>query len=132
MKKSKINKKLYFILIPSILVSLLVGIYIGMVLQQMIIGALMVSFGESLAGTNIEFNVDFNESLLVDGFKENLNLFVKELNQSKSLNKGLFCNAKHYACVMHDQNDYTSHGLEWSEEQLIKSIKVCERFCYYG
>ncbi|MEK6884258.1 MAG: hypothetical protein AABY22_31800 [Nanoarchaeota archaeon] len=41
-----------------------------------------------------------------------------------------FCSAGQYGCVLHDQVDYTSHGLEFGYSELNKSIERCARlFC---
>lgn len=80
MKKKESKKKLVFVLI-IVAIALFVGIYMGMIIQQMIFIAGMVEFGESLEGTSIEVNVDLNETQLIEGFKEGLlPLFNKTFN----------------------------------------------------
>jgi len=82
MKKKKSNVNLVFVL-TIVAIALFGGIYIGMVIQQMIFIAGMVEFGESLEGTSIEVNVDLNETQLIEGFKESLlPIFNKTLNNN--------------------------------------------------
>ena len=67
------------------LICMVIGIIIGMQLQQMIFIAGMVEFGESLEGTNIEVNIDFNETKLIEGFRDSL---IPVLNQSVQEKRG--------------------------------------------
>lgn len=76
-KKERKLKKIPFIMFPIVIICLLLGIFIGMSLQQMLIGELLNSFGRSLDGTNIEVNVDFNETILINGVKD----ISRELNE---------------------------------------------------
>jgi hypothetical protein len=75
--KHKITPSLLYILI-GLIASLLMGIYIGMTIQQMVIIAGMVEFGESLAGTNINVTIDLNETELVKGFKDEMSFIYNE------------------------------------------------------
>ena len=82
MKDKEKKKNLVFVLI-IIAIALFGGIYIGMVIQQMIFIAGMVEFGESLEGTSIEVNIDLNETQLIEGFKKSLlPIFNKTLNDN--------------------------------------------------
>lgn len=56
----------------GVILGLIGGIYTGMIMQQMIFGALAVEFGESLAGTNINVTVNLNETKLIEGFNETM------------------------------------------------------------
>lgn len=65
-----------FILLIGLLIGLSFGVILGMTLQQRLFINGAVEFGESLEGTNIdaEINIDFNETLLIEGFKEAINM----------------------------------------------------------
>ena len=76
-KKKLDNKALGFALITAA-VGIIGGIIIGMIIQQMIYGALLVEVAEGLEGTDIEINIDFNETMFLEGFKEVLNETMKE------------------------------------------------------
>jgi hypothetical protein len=78
------KRKWLFPLICGLL-GIIGGIIIGMQLQQMIFIAGIVEFGESLEGTNIEVNIDFNETKLIEGFTNSL---IPVLNQSVQEKRG--------------------------------------------
>ena len=61
----------------------LLGMIYWLLAQQLIVGALMNEFGESLEGVHLEVNVDLNETVLLEGMKENLNDFIIKLNETK-------------------------------------------------
>ncbi len=50
------------------------GFIMGILVQMMIIQSTLIKVAEGLEGTNIEVNVDFNETLIVDRIHENLGL----------------------------------------------------------
>ena len=80
----KYKKKKYSLLfvVGLVGVTFLGGMIIGMVFQQMIFTASAVEFGESLEGVTV--NVDLNETVLVDKFKE---VFITLFNQTIQENK---------------------------------------------
>ena len=78
MKKKKIDERTKYMLI-GVAIGILGGILLGMVLQQMILTAQMVEFGESLEGTTFNIEVDLNETVLVDRFTE---AFIPIFNQT--------------------------------------------------
>jgi len=83
--KRESKKNLSYILVIA-LVGTLAGTLLGMQIQQMIFIAGMVEIAEGLEGTNIEINVDLNETQIVEGFTKFLNesLIDKEFkNDSK-------------------------------------------------
>jgi hypothetical protein len=62
--------------------------------------------------------------------RDNSNIPKIIAESSISYNITDFCNQAQYGCVMHDQIDYTSHGLSWTEEDFIRSKEQCGRiFC---
>lgn len=69
--------------IVGIAIGMMAGLYLGFVIQQMIFIAGMVEFGESLEGTDIEVNIDLNETKLIEGFKETfIPIFNQTINKS--------------------------------------------------
>jgi len=54
------------------------GLVIGMLIQQMIFVAGAVEIAEGLEGTNIEINIDINETKLVEGFTKFINETLQE------------------------------------------------------
>lgn len=54
-------------------IGLLGGVLLGIHIQQMIFIAGAVEFAEGLEGTNIEINIDFNETQLIEGFTKFIN-----------------------------------------------------------
>ncbi len=81
--KDKFDKSKFTIHLVIYLGILFMGIVIGMLLQQLIIQASLVKVAMGLEGTNIEINVDINETILVDRVYENLGL--SELNLTEEL-----------------------------------------------
>ncbi len=63
------------ILILGIAIGCLGGILLGMVIQQMIFKISVVEIARGLEGVNIEINVDFNETLIVDRAMDKMNEF---------------------------------------------------------
>ncbi len=55
------------------------GLYCGAILQQEYYFKVAVGIAEGLEGTNIEVNVDLNETELIEGFKKE---FIPILNQT--------------------------------------------------
>ena len=70
--KRESKKNLSYILVIA-LVGTLAGTLLGMQIQQMIFIAGMVEIAEGLEGTNIEINVDLNETQIVEGFTKFIN-----------------------------------------------------------
>jgi len=68
-------------------VGLLGGIWLGMIFQQMIFTASLVEFGESLEGTNIEINVNLNETQLIEGFRKTIIPILNQTNQENGTAK---------------------------------------------
>ena len=72
----------------GVVIGLVAGIYLGFVIQQMILIAGLVEFGEALEGTNIEINVDINETKLIEGFSEVFNETITNINFSEGGENG--------------------------------------------
>ncbi len=71
-------------LILGVLIGMMGGILLGIIIQQMIIEHELIAFGESLEGVNFEVNVDFNETLLIEGFKESLVPLLNKTNKTNN------------------------------------------------
>ena len=61
-----------------ILLGMVIGFLLGIVCQQMIFLTGAVKVAEGLEGTNIEVNIDLNETQLVKGIKEEFMPFFNE------------------------------------------------------
>ena len=83
---SKDVTQMKMLMVFCIGVALIGGIMIGAVVQQMIFGALAVEFAEGLEGTNIEVNVDINETMIVEGTREALLFIFNETEAHNSNN----------------------------------------------
>lgn len=57
------------------------GIYLGMILQQMILTASFVEIAEGLEGTHFEVNIDLNETEIMEGVKEIYTPILKQALQ---------------------------------------------------
>ncbi len=71
MKKPEIKK---FMIIFIYIAILSVGIIIGMLLQQLIIQKTAIKIMNALDGSNIEINIDLNETQLVESAYELMGL----------------------------------------------------------
>ena len=72
------RKNFLWAVVLGMSIGVLVGVLIGIQIQQMIFIVGMVEFGESLEGTNIEVNIDLNETQLVEGFTKFFNESFQE------------------------------------------------------
>jgi len=74
-RKTMNNEKrnLILMLIVGVGIGVLGGFVLGMFYQQLMFIAGAVEFAEGLEGTNIEINVDLNETQIVEGFTKFIN-----------------------------------------------------------
>ena len=66
-------------------VSILGGMMIGMIIQQMIFTASAVEFGESLEGVTFNIEVDLNETIIVDRISEIWTPIFNQTIQEKNI-----------------------------------------------
>ena len=71
--KPKTKRKISIWIIIVGIIGILVGIWMGMILQQMIFIQGLTDFGESLEGTSFELNINMNETIMMDRMIEFLN-----------------------------------------------------------
>lgn len=69
----------YYTMYIFISLALVMGIIIGMMFQQMLFTASAVEIGNSLEGSTFNIQVDFNETKLVEEFRDKI---VPVLNES--------------------------------------------------
>jgi len=82
-KNNKIKDKNLILIFVMLGIGMVGGFLMGTYYQQMIFTAGLVEFGESLEGTNIEVNIDLNETKLVEGFTKMFNeTLTKNLTQN--------------------------------------------------
>jgi hypothetical protein len=86
-EKRKKNRRLYplWIVIAFIGVSLLGGIVVGIIIEQMVITASAVQIGESLEGTTFNLQIDLNETELINGFNQTMQQIIPLMNISKEV-----------------------------------------------
>lgn len=80
----KQDKKFFIFGLVCFGIGILGGVLIGMHWQQMLITASLVEIAEGLEGTNIDVNIDLNETQLIEGFSGVINQSIKEMNVTQN------------------------------------------------
>lgn len=77
----KMNDKTKLLILGLVIISLMVGFWIGMIVQQMIFTTSVIGIAEAFEGNTLNIEININETLMVDRMFSHIN---NSLNQSES------------------------------------------------